>query len=87
MDREECAQVCNRAQPQHGCAEPCLHPVEKPLLSKVQQDPESKASQRSTEQRVFLQSTAFRLPGEREGAEASLQWEFMKQLLIVVSQK
>lgn len=70
-----------------GCAELCLHPSEEPSLCKVQQDLESKASQRSTEQRVFLRSTALKLAGEREGTEASLQWEFMKRLLIVVSQK
>lgn len=34
------------------CAEPCLHPSEEPSLCEVQQDLESKASQRSTEQSV-----------------------------------
>lgn len=70
-----------------GRAELCLHPIEEPLLSKAQQDLENKASQPSTEQRAFPQSTASKLPGEREGTEASLQWEFMKRLPIVVSQK
>lgn len=53
-----------------GCAELCPHPIEEPSLSKVQQDLEGKASWGSTEQRAFLQSTAWKLPGERGGTEA-----------------
>lgn len=36
--------------------------------------------------RAFPRSTASKLPGERGGSGASLQQEFMKRLLIVVSQ-